>query len=174
MRLRSPLFIFILAAMAILAISMSAHASIVVNNVPISLAPATATPAPPPLPGVVSSLTDGLHFLDNATPSSFRDVVQGQWLAGAATSIYKQWYLSLDAAYAVPIGQSGFYAPAIRLYIGQILMDQVPAIRALAQNNLVLSSALNYITVSGWATRDFVGDVNRAGYNLGILLKFGQ
>jgi len=172
MRLRMLWFVIVVALIALVGFLQSAHA-MQVNNAPVSLTPVTATPPSPPLPAFIGSLPDGIHFLDNATPSSFRDVIQGQWLAGGTTSLFKQYYMSLDAAYAVPIGQSGFYSPAIRVYVGQILVEQVPALRALAQNNLVLTSLLNYVTISGWYTRDFVAGLNRAGYNLGILLKFG-
>ncbi len=123
---------------------------------------------------VVSPPSDGLHFLDNATPSSFRDVINGQWLGGAATSVYKYGYVSLDAIFAAPIGQSGFYAPAVRLYVGQLLYDQVLILRTMAQNDIVLKSLLNYITVGGWYTHDINNNIDRAGYYMGLMLKFGS
>jgi len=152
----------------ILLMSVGLSHAVVANGVEI-----TAPPTPPVLANLVQSLGDGLHILDNATPGTFRDVIQGQWLGGAATALYKKYYVSLDGAYAVPVGQSGFYSPAVRLYVGQILMEQVPAIAKLAKNNIVLTSALNYLTVSGWAARDFNNNIYRAGYNLGFQLNFG-
>ena len=159
---------FLVAVGGILLFSIGLSHAVVANGVDVA-----AAPTPQVLGNLVQSLGDGLHILDNATPGTFRDVIHGPWLGGAATALYKQYYVSLDGAYAVPVGQSGFYSPAVRFYAGQLLIDKVPSIAALAKNNLILTSALNYLTVSGWATRDFNNNVYRAGYNLGFQLNFG-
>lgn len=142
-----------------------------VNGVPA----AGPNPAPVVLatPSPVGPLKDGLHLLDNIMPSGCRDVVNGTWMGCTGEAIYKQYYLSADTIFAIPIGGKGFWAPGLRVYAGQILMEQVPAIKNLATNNVVLTSALNYLTAGGFYTRDFNQGINRAGYYLGLLVKFG-
>jgi len=136
-----------------------------VNGVPaVSSTSVAGTP--------VSSLGDGLHLLDNVQPSGCRDVLQGQWLGCTGSSVYKKYYLSLDAVYAVPIGGNGFFAPGARVYIGQLLMDQVPSIQRIAVNNVVLTSALNYLSAGGFYTRDLNQGIDHAGYYMGFLVKF--
>ena len=167
MKFRVLWFIVALAVIGLIVAVETCHA-VTANGVDV-----TAPPTPQTLANLVQSLGDGLHILDNATPGTFRDVIHGEWLGGAATALYKKYYVSLDGAFAVPVGQSGFYSPALRLYVGQILIDKVPSIASAAKNNIVLTSALNYLTVSGWATRDFNNNLTRAGYNLGFQLNFG-
>lgn len=125
------------------------------------------------IPVPVSSLSDGMHFLDNVIPGGCRDVIHGTWMGCTGEALYKKDYLSLDAIYAVPIEGNGFFAPGIRVYVGQLLLEQVPAVKALATNNLVLTSALNYLSGGGFYTRDLNQGLDRAGYYLGLLAKFG-
>lgn len=143
--------------------------SLTINNVP-----ATGTAAPPVVvPPSVTPLSDGIHLLDNVIPGGCRDVINGTWLGCTGEALYKRYYMSLDTIYAIPVGGNGFFAPGVRVYAGQLLLEQVPSVSSLATNNVILTSALNYLTAGGFYTRDFGGGLNRAGYYLGFLVKFG-
>jgi hypothetical protein len=149
--------------------SVLADTGVTVNGAPVIASNINPVGVPPP----VSALSDGAHFLDNVIPGGCRDVIQGQWLGCTGEALYKQYYTSLDAVYAIPINGSGFFSPGVRVYVGQLLLEQIPALKKSAESNLVLTSALNYLTAGGFYTRDFGQGINRAGYYMGVLVKFG-
>jgi hypothetical protein len=124
-------------------------------------------------PSAILSLTDGLHPLDNAMPATFRDNLNGEWLFGATTAIYKKWYLSADTGWAQSIEntQHGLYLVAVRAYVGQLLVEKVPQLQGLPQNSWVVQSLVKYLTAGAWVSRDFTYVKWRAGEYVGVEVK---
>lgn len=124
-------------------------------------------------PQAVLSLVDGLHPLDNATPATFRDNINGEWLWGATTAIYKKWYVSADTGWAAPLdnNQHGLYLIGGRFYFGQLLVEQVPILRALPSHSIVTTSLIKYLAAGIWGARDFGYSKWRAGEYIGIEVK---
>lgn len=124
-------------------------------------------------PQVIVSLVDGLHLLDNAMPATFRDNMQGEWLTGATTAIYKKYYVSADMGWAVPLENNnhGMYILAGRFYLGQLLTEKVSILSALPTHSIVTSSLIKYLTAGFWGARDFNNGVWRAGEYVGFEVK---
>lgn len=150
-------------------ICLPVHADVLATTTPGPSFTASSIAGPVP----VTPLSDGPHLLDNVIPGGCRDVINGTWMECTGEALYKEYYLSFDAVHATPVGGQGFFSPGVRVYVGQFLLEQVPSIQKLATTDMVLRSVLNYLTVGGFYTRDFGNHLDRAGYYLGLLLKFG-
>jgi hypothetical protein len=124
-------------------------------------------------PTAVLSLADGLHPLDNAMPATFRDNINGEWLFGATTAIYKKYYISADTGWATPLenSQHGLYLVGGRIYIGQLLVDKIPQLNTLPHASLVTQSLVKYVTAGVWGARDFGYAKWRAGEYVGVEIK---
>lgn len=162
MRLRSPLFILILAAMAVLAIGLSkAHAD--------------APPVDPTTPPAIIAIADGLHIVDNGSVLTLRDVKNGIWALGSSTVVYKEYYLSLDGLLGyIPdtLGNNAFYGINGRFWAGQFLYEKVPQVKQLADATGLTARMLQYGTLGYWGTRDFQYGLWRHGWDAGVSIKF--
>jgi hypothetical protein len=145
--------------------------------IPLRPAAAVAVPAVSTnTPASVTAIADGLHIIDNGSLMTLRDVQNGQWAAASSTALYKKYYLSADGmvGYIPEVkGSNGFYAAGVRAWVGQLLYDNVPMIKSMADSSLLTASLLQYGTVGWWGTRDFQNRVWRDGWDVGLVFKFG-
>lgn len=136
---------------------------------------AVVPPVDPHTPAAIQALGDGLHIGDNGALLYMRDSINNQHCAGSATAIYKKFYLSADGilGYVANVpGSNGFYAAGGRLWAGELLYENVPLIRDVADRAALAAKLLQYGTVGGWGTRDFQNGIWRAGWDAGFTLKF--
>jgi hypothetical protein len=138
----------------------------VVTNVP---------PVSPATPVILTTVADGFNIGNNGAALTLRDVMHGQWAVGLATALYKKYYISADGMVGyVPEapGANAFYAPGFRFWAGQFLYEQVGAVKIYADKTALAVPLLQYLTVGGWATRDFQVPEWRGGWDAGITIRF--
>ena len=135
----------------------------------------TMPPVSPATPPILSYVADGLNIGNNGAALSLRDVMHGQWAVGLATALYKKYYISADGmvGYVPDIpGSNAFYAPGFRFWAGQLLYEQISAVKIYADKTGIAVPLLQYFTVGGWVTRDFQIPEWRGGWDAGITVKF--
>ncbi len=135
----------------------------------VSLAVDTKTPAP------IQRIADGLHVLDNGTASTFYDANNGVWLAGPITTLYKQYYISLDLGGAQPMvaGSKAEFIGGLRLHMGELALDKIPWLAAyFPPSSTLRNGLLKYTAAGAFFSRDWTAGLNRYGPYAGIEYRF--
>jgi hypothetical protein len=126
-------------------------------------------------PAVVSRIADGLHVLDNGTASTFYDANNGVWLAGAITTPYKKYYVSVDLGTGAPMvaNASLEFIGGLRLNVGELALDKIPALAEYIPPTSPLRNGLLKYTAAGvFYSRDWTAGLNRFGPYAGIEYHF--
>lgn len=135
----------------------------------VSLAVDTNTPS------AVQRIADGLHVLDNGTASTFYDANNGVWLAGAITTPYKKYYISVDLGAAQPMvaGSKAEFIGGLRLHVGELALDKIPGLADyFPPSSTLRNGLLKYTAAGAFFSRDWTEHLNRYGPYAGLELHF--
>lgn len=160
---------------------------VVVAPAPVaeSVAPAGPTATDNKLKLTWNWLTDNgnaVHLLDNGTAASLYDFNKKEWLGGAMTALYspkmtvkgvamQPLSADLGVAQSLEQGRSAFPFLAVRFHGKELLAQSNDSIKAFFDNR---QNLLRYLTLGGWAARDWnIGDYRYGGF-MGAEAKFGN
>jgi hypothetical protein len=158
----------------LLFVAMTARADTLVP-VGVSTAPATIPEVSTAAPAALATIADGLLAGKVLTGSTLRDVINGHWMIGAEAPLYKKFYVSPDLGIAAPIDVAnahGMYYLSGRVWAGQLLYDKIPLVKQYADATSFTATLLQYGTIGAWGGRDFMYGVWRAGYDIGLTVRF--
>lgn len=136
-----------------------------------AVAPITVDPV---TPATLQRIADGLHLADNVTGATFYDVNNGVWLAGGITTLYKKYYISLDAGLAsvMTANAQGEFVGGARFHMGEFLFDKIPGIQAMIPTAALRAGLLKYSAIGTFYSRDWTDHLNRYGAYAGIEYRF--